>query len=82
MNFLDRYNGIVRGEFKITAKNKEGEVVYEYEDNNLVVNDAKHRRVEVSLIASEKCKKTANYRQGKQSKKVVEDENGKLKIDW
>lgn len=49
--------------------------------NKLAPNDAKHRRVEISLGDAKQCKKSANLNQEKH-KKVSKDENGKLKIDW
>jgi len=58
--FRDIFVPPMRGEFKITAKNKEGEVVYEYEDKNVIVNTAKP----VTAMALCQCVLTNDPAQG------------------
>jgi hypothetical protein len=41
MKFFDNFKGTIRGEFEVIAKNKKGEIVHTYRDNNVVVDDAR-----------------------------------------
>jgi len=41
MNLGDIFGRIIRGEFEIIGRNRKGEIVYEYRDHNVVVDDAR-----------------------------------------
>ena len=51
MNLKERFKDpVLRGEFELIAKNREGSVVYEHVDHNVVVNDA---RVVTAFLVSQ-----------------------------